>query len=105
MTRYVVTARREAQTGQSMAEDYVRKMPSVRIIGGSNPHCITIEAPEIGAAEIEHRFGGVLLIEPELTSASEAQGPALLWLQGAGEFPDHAVLDVEPVEFLLSLRI
>jgi hypothetical protein len=73
MTRYVVATRREAQTGQSTAEDYVREIPSVRIIGGINPHCITIEASEIAAAEIEHRFGGVLLIEPELTSDAEAQ--------------------------------
>jgi hypothetical protein len=66
MTRYVVATRREAQTGQSTAEDYVREIPGVWIIGGSNPHCITIEASESAAAEIAHRFGSVLCIEPEI---------------------------------------
>ena len=33
----------------------------MRVIGGSNPHCITIEASDLAAAEIEHRFGSVLL--------------------------------------------
>jgi hypothetical protein len=34
----------------------------------SNPHRITIEATEAAAAEIERRFGSVLLIEPELVA-------------------------------------
>lgn len=29
----------------------------MRVIGGSNPHCITIEASDLAAAELEHRFG------------------------------------------------
>lgn len=36
------------------------------IRGGSDPNRITIEASEFVAAEIEHRSGSVLLIEPEI---------------------------------------
>lgn len=32
----------------------------MRVIGGGNPHCITIEASDLVAAELEHRFGSVL---------------------------------------------
>jgi len=48
------------------AEDYVREVPGVWIRGGSDPNRITIEASEFVAAEIEHRSGSVLLIEPEI---------------------------------------
>lgn len=47
--------------------------------GWDRSYRITIEASEVAAAEIEHRFGGVLLIEPELTSDAEAQ--RALWLE------------------------
>ena len=48
-------------TDPSTADDYVREVPGVRVIGGRNPHCITIEASDLAAAELEHRFGSVLL--------------------------------------------
>jgi hypothetical protein len=73
MPIYVVAARQEAQTGSLTAEDHVREVPGVWIRGGSDPNRITIEASELAAAEIERRFGSVLLIEPELTSDAEAQ--------------------------------
>jgi hypothetical protein len=38
-----------------------------------------MEASEFAAAEIERRFGSVLLIEPELTSYAEAQ--RAYWLE------------------------
>jgi hypothetical protein len=66
MPTYVVAARREAQTGSLTAEDHVRQVPGIWIKGGTDPDRITIEASEVAAAEIEHRFGSVLLIEPEI---------------------------------------
>jgi hypothetical protein len=66
MPIYVVAARQEAQTGSLTAEDHVREVPGVWIRGGTDPNRITIEASEFAAAEIERRFGSVLLIEPEL---------------------------------------
>jgi hypothetical protein len=67
MLSYVVATRQEAQTGSLTAEDYVREVPGVRIRGRTDPNRITIEASEFAAAEIERRFGSVLLIEPEIT--------------------------------------
>lgn len=67
MPIYVVAARQEAQTGSLTAEDHVRQVPGVWIKGGTDPNRITIEASEIAAAEIERRFGSVLLIELEIT--------------------------------------
>jgi len=66
MPTYVVAARQEAQTGTLTAEDQVREIPGVWILGGTDPNRIRIEASELAAAEIERRFGSVLLIEPEL---------------------------------------
>jgi hypothetical protein len=66
MATYVVATRREAQTGHTTAEDQVREIPGVWIRGGSDPNRIRIEASEFAAAEIERRFGSVLLIEPEI---------------------------------------
>jgi hypothetical protein len=43
----------------------------VRVIGGSNPHCITIEASDLAAAEIEHRFGSVLLSPLECYASAQ----------------------------------
>jgi hypothetical protein len=40
---------------------------AVWIRGGTDPNRITLEASELAAAEIERRFGSVLLIEPEIT--------------------------------------
>jgi hypothetical protein len=67
MTVYVVATRREAQASSQTAEEHVREVPGVRIVSGSNPHRITIEASEEAAAEIERRFGSLLLIEPEIS--------------------------------------
>ncbi|MBD2751117.1 hypothetical protein IC232_31280 [Microvirga sp. BT688] len=72
MPIYVVATRQEAQTGSLTAEDHVRQVPGVWIKGGTDPNRITIEALEAAAAEIEHRFGSVLLIEPELISDEKA---------------------------------
>jgi hypothetical protein len=55
-----------AGTGSLTAEDHVREVLGVWIRGGTDPNRITIEASEFAAAEIERRFGSVLLIEPEL---------------------------------------
>jgi hypothetical protein len=74
MPTYVVATRQEAQTGSLTAEDHVREVPGVWIKGGTDPNRITIEASEAAAGEIERRFGGVLLIEPELISDPKA-GP------------------------------
>jgi hypothetical protein len=68
MPTYVVATRQEAQTGSLTAEDHVREVPGVWIKGGTDPNRITIDASELAAAEIERRFGSVLLIEPEITS-------------------------------------
>jgi predicted nuclease of predicted toxin-antitoxin system len=43
----------------------------VRVIGGSNPHCIMIEASDLAAAEIEHRFGSVLLLPLECYASAQ----------------------------------
>jgi hypothetical protein len=67
MPTYVVATRQEAQTGSLTAEDHVREVPGVWIKGGTDPNRITIDASELAAAEIERRFGSVLLIEPEIT--------------------------------------
>jgi hypothetical protein len=40
-----------------------------------------------------------------LGSKPSRTASAPLWLQRSGEFPDHDVLDIEPVEFLFSLGI
>jgi hypothetical protein len=88
MVTYVVATRRESQASPSTAEDYVREVPGVWIRGGSDPNRITIEASELAAAEIERRFGSVLLIEPELTPDAEAQRD--LWLKkNKDAFEDH----------------
>jgi len=71
MATYVVATRREAQASPSTAEDYVRQVPGVWIKGGTDPNHITIEASELAAAEIERRFGSVLLIEPEIRSQDQ----------------------------------
>ncbi|NBJ13817.1 hypothetical protein [Microvirga arsenatis] len=68
MTAYVVTTRWEARTSSSTAEQQVREVPGVRIRSSSNPHCITVEASEFAAAEIQRRFGSVLLVEPEISA-------------------------------------
>jgi hypothetical protein len=68
---YVVAARQEAPTGSLTAEDQVRQVPGVWIRGGTDPNRITIEASELAAAEIERRFGSVLLIEPEIRSQDQ----------------------------------
>jgi hypothetical protein len=79
MPTYVVAARQEAQSGSLTAEDHVRQVSGVWIKGGTDPNRITIEASEAAAGELEHRFGSVLQIEPELTSGAEAQ--RALWLE------------------------
>lgn len=66
MPTYVVATRQEAQTGSLTAEDYVREVLGVWLRGGTDPNRVTIEASELAAAEIERRFGSVLLIEPEI---------------------------------------
>jgi len=71
MPPYVVAARQEAETGSLTAEDHVRQVPGVWIKGGTDPNRITIEASELAAAEIERRFGSVLLIEPEIRSPEQ----------------------------------
>ena len=71
MATYVVAARQEAPTGSLTAEDQVRQVPGVWIRGGTDPNRITIEASELAAAEIERRFGSVLLIEPEIRSQDQ----------------------------------
>jgi hypothetical protein len=73
MPTYVVATCQESQTGSLTAEDHVRQVSGVWVKGGTDPNRITIEASEFAAAEIERRFGSVLLIEPELTSDAEAQ--------------------------------
>ena len=73
MVMYVVATRREAQASLSTAEDYVREVPGVWIKGGTDPNRITIEASELAAAEIERRFGSVLLIEPEIVADADDQ--------------------------------
>jgi hypothetical protein len=73
MVTYVVATRREAQASPSTAEDYVREVPGVWIRGGTDPNCIIIEASELSAAEIERRFGSVLLIETEIAAAKLGQ--------------------------------
>ncbi|WP_046867110.1 hypothetical protein [Microvirga massiliensis] len=70
MPTYVVVTRREAQAGSKTAEENVREVPGVRIVSGSNPQLITVEASEEAAAEIERRFGNLLLIEPEIRAGS-----------------------------------
>jgi hypothetical protein len=69
MVTYVVATRREAQASPS--QDYVREVPGVWIKGGTDPNRITLEASELAAAEIERRFGSVLLIEPEIRSPEQ----------------------------------
>jgi hypothetical protein len=71
MPTYVVATRQEAQAGSLTAEDHVREVPGVWIRGGTDPNRITIEASELAAAEIERRFGSVLLIEPEIRSPEQ----------------------------------
>jgi hypothetical protein len=73
MTTYVIATRREAQTSPSTAAEHVREVPGVRIMTDSNPHCISIEASEAAAAEIQRLFGSVLLIEPEIRAGPRPQ--------------------------------
>jgi len=63
---YVVAARQEAEASSLTAEDHVREIPGVWILGRSDPNRIRIEASEIATAEIERRFGSMLMIEPEI---------------------------------------
>lgn len=72
MTTFVVATRREAQASSQTAEEHVREVPGVRTVSGSNPRRITIEASEEAAAEIERRFGNLLLIEPEIRAGSRS---------------------------------
>ncbi len=66
MTRYVVATRREAETSSLSAVECVMEIPGVRLTVGHNPNCITIEASEAAAAEIERQCSSMLLIEPEI---------------------------------------
>ena len=42
---------------------------------------------------------------PDAISIALGKRSASLGLQGAGELPDHAILDVEPIELLFGRRI
>ncbi|MBQ0819321.1 hypothetical protein KBI52_03625 [Microvirga sp. HBU67558] len=71
MATYVVATRSEAQPSHTTAEEHVREVPGVWIMGGSDPNRVIIEATDLAAAEIERRFGSVLSIEPEIHSPEQ----------------------------------
>jgi hypothetical protein len=66
MATYVVAIRREARSGTVTVVEWIRQVPGVKVKGPGNPSRIVIEASPQAVSEIERRFGGKVIVEPEI---------------------------------------
>lgn len=68
MPRYVVASRRDAPARDArvaLARDAVCAEPGVQVLADSNPHVVTIEAPEDVAEHLALKLATTHHVEPE----------------------------------------